>query len=87
MLEYLDHSRPYSQTQWTSTFNYVGRVCQKHHLFRFIWMLRDMAFSNSTICAAFHKCGINPFNPEVFSKVDFGPSQATSTIASSHLPP
>ncbi|KAF9514081.1 hypothetical protein BS47DRAFT_1362025 [Hydnum rufescens UP504] len=36
---------------------------------------------------AFHKCGINPLDPGVFSEADFGPSQATSTIASSHLPP
>ena len=31
------------------------------------------------IKAAFHKCGIWPFNPEVFTASDFAPSMATST--------
>ncbi|KAF9503073.1 hypothetical protein BS47DRAFT_1453840 [Hydnum rufescens UP504] len=46
----------------------------------------DKAFVSSTIHKAFCKCGINPFNPDVFSEVDFALSQATSTIGSSHLP-
>ncbi|KAF9503744.1 hypothetical protein BS47DRAFT_1402117 [Hydnum rufescens UP504] len=46
----------------------------------------DEAFSSSTICVAFCKCGINPFNPDVSSEADFAPSQATSTVASPHLP-
>ncbi|KAF9504135.1 hypothetical protein BS47DRAFT_1443420, partial [Hydnum rufescens UP504] len=48
--------------------------------------VHDEAFVSSTIHKAFRKCGINPFNPDVFSEVDFTPSQATSTIGSSHLP-
>ena len=31
------------------------------------------------IKAAFHKCGIWPFNPEVFTATDFAPSTGTST--------
>jgi hypothetical protein len=46
----------------------------------------DEAFSSSTIHVAFCKCGINPFNPDIFSEADFVPSQATSTVALSHLP-
>ena len=48
---------------------------------------RDKTFTQSTISKAFRKCGINPLNPDIFPESSFGPSQATSTQASSHLPP
>jgi DDE superfamily endonuclease len=47
----------------------------------------EAAFTQTTIRNAFWKCGMNPLNPDIFPKSSFTLSQATSTVASSHLPP
>ncbi|EGN98528.1 hypothetical protein SERLA73DRAFT_74730 [Serpula lacrymans var. lacrymans S7.3] len=44
------------------------------------WEARKSAFTTNTVLQAWHKSGLCPFNPNIFSAVNYAPSVSTSTI-------
>jgi len=44
--------------------------------------VREKTVTAANITKAWEKCGLHPFNANIFSGYDFGPCQASSTVAS-----
>src|SRR5258708_16796004 len=47
---------------------------------------QEKAISCELIKSAFRHCGVHPLNVDIFDTESFAPSQATSTVSSTHLP-
>lgn len=61
-----------------------GETVTKYNVIETYMKARTDAFKPETILSAFEKTGLRPWNPDVFSEEDFGPSFPTSTQA--HYP-
>ncbi|KZT26594.1 DDE-domain-containing protein, partial [Neolentinus lepideus HHB14362 ss-1] len=59
----------------------------KHNMLEYYDRARRRAFKPSTICSAFAKTGIYPFNPDVIPVTAFDPSLLTTTKAALPLGP
>ena len=67
--------------------DYAGRTgegMQRHHVIREYMTARASAVNQSNILNAWRKTGIHPLNPDIFTTVDYAPSNPTSV--SSVLP-
>ncbi|KIK49826.1 hypothetical protein GYMLUDRAFT_113745, partial [Collybiopsis luxurians FD-317 M1] len=76
------------QTAWSNRCDEIleetGESMELRNVVKEYWDCRWLAFKETTILKAWHNCGINPFNPKVFSSADFAPSIPSSTRT--HLP-
>lgn len=62
-----------------------GRGITKPEFIKEYIKVRDQTFTPELITAAWRKTGLYPFNPDVFTELDYSPSQLTSTEV--HYPP
>ena len=62
-----------------------GRGIMKSEFINEYMKVRDHTFTPELIATAWRKTGLYPFNPDVFTELDFSPSKMTSTVV--HYPP
>ncbi|KIK50955.1 hypothetical protein GYMLUDRAFT_182066 [Collybiopsis luxurians FD-317 M1] len=71
------------QTAWFNCYNAIlsntGELMELQDIVKEYWAARAKAFQESMILQAWHKSGICPLNPGIFTDADFAPSIMSST--------
>lgn len=64
-----------------------GYKITKNNFLSFYSQTREESLTTSNITAAFKRCGIWPYNPDVITEEDLAPAENTSCLASQPIPP
>ncbi|KIM22032.1 hypothetical protein M408DRAFT_324190, partial [Serendipita vermifera MAFF 305830] len=64
-----------------------GYLIRKNNLISAYSVARKQALTKDIICAAFKRCGIEPFDPSVITEEDVAPAERNAITASQPLPP
>jgi uncharacterized membrane protein len=83
VFSHLSHAWASEVKRWSES----GYVVSKSNLITIYDMARKRALTKGIICAAFRKCGIEPYDPSVITEEDMAMAEKTSILASLPIPP